>query len=126
YALGYLGLVEVERGAIDDAGRLGTEAIGLSDSPGFREHFVLMVGHLARGRAAKHAGRLDEAEMEIRRAVELASRGAGRLEIAAAMLALARICQLRGDARGARDATREARDVLERCPQTGTLARMLK
>ena len=55
-----------------------------------------MAGHLARGRAAKHAGRLDEAETEIRRAVELAGRGAGRLEIAAAMLALARIRQLRG------------------------------
>jgi LuxR family maltose regulon positive regulatory protein len=126
YALGYLGLVEVDRGAIEAAGRLGTEAIGLSDSPGFREHFVLMVGHLARGRAAKHAGRLDEAETEIRRAVELASRGAGRLEIAAAMLALARIRQLRGDAGEARKATREARGVLERCPQTGTMARALE
>jgi LuxR family maltose regulon positive regulatory protein len=126
YALGYLGLVEVDRGAIDDAGRLGTEAIGLSDSPGFREHFVLMIGHLARGRAAKHAGRLDEAETEIRRAVELAGRGAGRLEIAAAMLALARIRQLRGDAEEAREALRHARVILDRCPQTGTLGRALK
>ena len=64
-----------------DADHLGIEAIGLSDSPGFREHFALMVGHLARGRAAKLAGRLDEAETEIRRAVELSGRGAGRLEI---------------------------------------------
>ena len=126
YALGYLGLVEVDRGAIADAGRLGTEAIGLSDSPGFREHFVLMVGHLARGRAAKHAGRLDEAETEIRRAVELAGRGAGRLEIAAAMLAWARIQHLRGDTAEAREATREAQGLLNQCPETGTLGRALK
>ena len=126
YALGYLGLVEVDRGATDDADRLGTEAIGLSDSPGFREHFVLMAGHLARGRAAKHAGRLEEAETEIRRAVELAGRGAGRLEIAAAMLAMARIRQLRGAAEGAREAIREARRVLDQCLEAGTLGRALE
>jgi LuxR family transcriptional regulator, maltose regulon positive regulatory protein len=123
YALGYLGLVEIDRGAPDEADRLGKEALGLSDSPGFREHFVLMLAHLARGRAAKLDGRLEDAEAEIRRGVEIADRGAGRLEVAAALLALARIRHLRGDPAEARDAILKAQDVIDRCPETGTLGR---
>jgi len=121
YALGYLALVEVDRGAVDAAGRLGREAIGLSDSPGFQEHFVLTIGHLAAGRAAELTGRLGDAEVAIRRAVELSDRGAGRLEVAAAILALARVRHLHGAAEEARQVLRQARDVLDRCPETGTL-----
>jgi len=121
YALGYLALVEVDRGAVEDAGRLGREAISIRDSPGFQEHFVLTIGHLATGRAAKLAGRLDEAEAAIRRAVELAGRGAGRLEIAAAILSLARVRHLQGATEEARQTLRLARDALDQCPQTGTL-----
>jgi LuxR family maltose regulon positive regulatory protein len=123
YALGYLGLIEIDSGAVDEGGRLGREATELSDSPGFREHFVVMIGHLAMARAAKLGGRLDDAEREVRRAVELADRGAGRLEIAAARLALARILHLRGEVEEARRAARDAQSVLERCRDQGTLAR---
>jgi len=126
YALGYLALVEIDHGAIEEADRLGREALELSDSPGFREHFVLMVGHLARGRAAKLGGRVEDAETEIRRAVEIADRGAGRLEVAAALLALSRIRHLRGDAAQAREAILKARGVLDQCPESGTLGRAVK
>jgi LuxR family transcriptional regulator, maltose regulon positive regulatory protein len=122
YALGYLGLVAIETGAVGEGGRLGREAIELSDSPGFREHFVQMIGHLAIARVAKLNGRLEEAEREARRAVELSDRGAGRLEIAAARLALARILHVRGEVDEARSAARDARAALERCPDKGTLA----
>jgi LuxR family transcriptional regulator, maltose regulon positive regulatory protein len=125
YALGYLGLIEADRGAPDEAGRLGREAIRLSESPGFREHFAVMIGHLAIGRGAALSGRLEDAELEIRRALELAHRGAGRLEIAAAELALAGVLQLRGDVEGARRASRNARTILGACPEIGTLRRGL-
>ncbi len=122
YALGYLGLVAVDNGAVDEGGRLGTKAVALSDSPGFREHFVLMIGHLAVARAAKLGGRLAEAEREVRRAAGLADRGAGRLEVAAARIALARILHIRGEVDQARSAARDARSVLELCRDQGTLA----
>jgi LuxR family maltose regulon positive regulatory protein len=122
YALGYLALIEADRGHPGGADRRGAEAIELSDSPGFSEHFVLMVGHLARSRAAEARGRLDEAEVDARRALELAGRGAGRLEVAAAHLALARVAHLRGAPDEARAQLREARRVLAECAEQGALA----
>ena len=122
YALGYLALAAIEEGAVEEGGHLAREATELSDSPGFREHFVLMVGHLALARASKLTGRLEHGEREARRAVELSDRGAGRLEVAAARIALARILQVRGAVDDARRAARDARSALERCRDKGTLA----
>ncbi len=93
----------------------------MSAAPGFAEHFVLSIGHLARAYAAELSGRLDDAEQSSRRAVELSRRGAGRLEIAAAQLALARVRHLVGDRDEARAWLRDAGDVVEDCPDTGTL-----
>jgi LuxR family maltose regulon positive regulatory protein len=122
YALGYLGLIAIDAGAAEEGAHLGREATELSDSPGFREHFVVMIGLLAMARGAKLGGRMEEAEREVRRAVELADRGAGRLEVAAASIALARILHVKGAVDEARLAVRAARSALERCPNQGTLA----
>jgi LuxR family maltose regulon positive regulatory protein len=126
YALGYLGLLEAERGRPAEAERLGRTAITLSDSPGFTEHFVLMVGHLALGRAAELNGSLNQAEAAIRRAVELGRRGAGRVEISAALLALAQVRHLQRDPDEARAALHEARAVLDGRQQGGRLASELR
>ena len=48
YALGYLALIEVEHGALDRAEELAMEALQEGDDPGFSEHFVLTIAHLAR------------------------------------------------------------------------------
>jgi len=122
YALGYLGLIAIDAGAAEEGAHLGREATELSDSPGFREHFVVMIGLLAMARGAKLGGRMEEAEREVRRAVELADRGAGRLEVAAARIALARILHVKGAVDEARLAVRAARSALESCPNQGTLA----
>ena len=122
YALGYLGLIEVDSGDPTAAERLGREAVEASDAPGFAGHFVLMVGHLARGRAAELDGRLEAAEAAIRRAVELAGRGAGRLEIAASLLALAELRHLRADRDEARATLRKATAIIADCAQPGALA----
>jgi LuxR family transcriptional regulator, maltose regulon positive regulatory protein len=121
YALGYLGLIAADEGEIEEADRLGSAATGLSEAPGFVEHFVPMIGHLARGRAAKLGGRLDDAERAIVRAEELSRRGGGRLEIASSLVALAEVRQLQGDSEAAGALLDRARLVLDRCPEPGTL-----
>jgi LuxR family transcriptional regulator, maltose regulon positive regulatory protein len=80
-----------------------------------------MVGHLARVRALEHAGRMDDAERALRRALELARRGAGAIEVAASLLALARFCQARGERAEARELLEEARRCVQDCPDIGVL-----
>ena len=126
YALGYLAMVAVDRGGLEAADRLGMTANGLSDDPGFREHFVTMMGHLARGRASEGRGQLEDAEAAIRRAEELSRRGAGRLETAGAQLALAQVRHARGDREDARERLREARRAIEDCADPGTLRSALE
>ena len=122
YALGYLALIEADRDQADEAYRLGAKATGLSEAPGFVEHFVLSIGHLALARAAELRGRLDDAERSSRRAVELARRGAGRLEVAATQLALARVRHLQEDRAEARELLRDARSLIEDCDDARNLA----
>jgi LuxR family maltose regulon positive regulatory protein len=121
YVTGYLALIALEGGDVPRAEQLGAEATELSDDPGFVEHFVTMVGHLARGRALEHGGRMDEAERALRRALELAHRGAGAIELSAALLALSRFCQARGDRAEARELLEQARSAVEGSPDIGLL-----
>jgi LuxR family maltose regulon positive regulatory protein len=125
YALGYLALVRVERGELDGAERLAQEAATLSAEPGFAEHFVLMIGHLAQGRIHERRGELAAADAAMARAVELARRGAGRIEFAAACLALADVRGRRGDVAGKKGLLQDAREQLELCSDPGVVALML-
>jgi LuxR family maltose regulon positive regulatory protein len=125
YVFGYLALIEVDRGDLDQGDRLGREARELSDDPGFVEHFVTMMGHLARGKVEERRGRLLEAERELARALELARRGAGAVELAAALLALARVRQSRGEREEARALLAEGREALAGSEDVGTLERAL-
>ncbi|MGH3032974.1 MAG: LuxR C-terminal-related transcriptional regulator [Gaiellaceae bacterium] len=125
YALGYLAVLHADLGELDDADQLAAEAGSLSDDPGRAEHFVTMMVHLARGRIHGERGETAEAEEAIARAVELSHRGAGLLEIAFALLALAQVRQGQGDAGEARELLREAHRLAEWCPDPGTLVEML-
>lgn len=122
YALGYLALIEADRDQGAEADHMARKAAGLREAPGFVEHFVLSIAHLARARAAELRGHLDDAEQSSRRAVELARRGAGRLEVAATQLALAGVRHLQGDSAEARELLRDARGVIEDCDDAGKLA----
>ncbi|MGH2921246.1 MAG: LuxR C-terminal-related transcriptional regulator, partial [Gaiellaceae bacterium] len=125
YALGYQAALTAELGELEEAEALAAEAISLGDDPARAEHFVSMMGHLARGKLHREHGEAAEAEEAIARAVELSRRGAGLLEIALALLALAQVRQDRGDASGAGKALREARRIAEQCPVPGALTDML-
>jgi LuxR family maltose regulon positive regulatory protein len=121
YALGYLALVQIERGNPDGAERVALQATTLSDEPGFAEHFVLMIAHLALGRGYEMRGDLREARAALERSLELARRGAGRIELAAACLALAAVARQAG----ADVLVREARGLVELCADPGIVAASL-
>jgi LuxR family transcriptional regulator, maltose regulon positive regulatory protein len=125
YVLGYLALIHVSRGQLDRGDRLGRAATELSDDPGFLEHFVTMMGHLARGKVDERRGRLEDADRELARAIELARRGAGAVELGAALLALAQVRQSRGERDRARGLVEEARQAVAGCPDIGILERAL-
>ena len=123
YALGYLALARTELGDRDQAEELSGRAIELSEAGGFAEHFVAMIGHLARGRLEERRGELESADETLGRALALARRGAGALELGAALTALAQVRHSRGDRAGAAALLAEARDIVERCVDSGELGR---
>jgi LuxR family maltose regulon positive regulatory protein len=122
YVLGYSALLEADRGHFDAAEELAARALAQSDEPGFNEHFVTMMAHLARVRTLLHRDEVGEAETAAARALALGLRGAGHLEVAAAQLALAEIKQLQGAAAEATALAAEARQLLQTCPDAGILA----
>jgi LuxR family transcriptional regulator, maltose regulon positive regulatory protein len=121
YVLGYLAVMRLDEGEVDEAARLAESATGLSDAPGFAEHFVLMMGHLAHGLVAERRGRLGDAERSLERAKELSGRGAGTLEVASASQALSRVKHSLGDTGRARELLKEARRRTDACPDPGRL-----
>ena len=106
YALGCLALAATESGDLAAAGeRLG--AAERAVEPIGRHHFVAMFPALAAARLA--AARGEGATAESEQAVELGRRGAGRVELAAALVAHGEFV--------------EARTLLKSCPDPGPLVR---
>jgi LuxR family maltose regulon positive regulatory protein len=126
YALGYLALARTELGSAGEADGLADRAIRLSDEGGFGEHFVAMIGQLARGRLQERRGELESAERTMSRALALARRGAGALELGLALVALAQVRHARTDRDGAAELLREARATIEGCPDAGTVCASLE
>jgi LuxR family maltose regulon positive regulatory protein len=125
YATGYLALARTALGDMEDASALSTAAISLSEAGGFSEHFVAMIGHLAAGRLQGGRGELESAEDTLSRALALARRGAGALELAVALIALAQVRQSRGDRAGAGALLVDAREIIDTCSDAGDLDRSL-
>jgi LuxR family transcriptional regulator, maltose regulon positive regulatory protein len=126
YALGYLALARTELGSADEAAELADRAIALGDAGGFAEHFVSMVGHLARGRLEERRGELEPAEVTLSRALALARRGAGALELGSALVALAQVRHARADRDGATELLADAYATLEDCPDPGSVGPSLE
>ncbi len=126
YALGHLSLVAAERGDLATAGaeleRL--DALVARDRA-IDEHFVAFAGELARAEIAQRVGAYERAASALERAVELTRRGAGRLEQAAALVELGRLAWARGRRDDARRLAREARRIVDDCPDPGRVARRL-
>jgi LuxR family maltose regulon positive regulatory protein len=123
YAHGYLALAHAALGQWEAAAEAAEVAVSASDRPGVSEHFVAMVGHLATAAVRFRRGEFHEAEASAARASELSARGAGRIEVAASALTLARVRQALGDEAAARRLRQRADAVLEACLDPGTVVR---
>src|SRR5271165_5401862 len=120
YALGYLALIEVDRGRDSEAERyLGRFDDLAREEPQLDEHFTALVAHVARGRLRQQAGD-PSAAVELQRACELAARGAGILEQAYAQLALARL-ELAVEEGDGEDRIERVRRLLADCEELGVL-----
>jgi len=126
YVLGYLALDAADHDGPHAAQALLDAAADGAAEPQVREHFTAMIGHLAQGRVAELEHRPVEAERELARAGELARRGAGVLEQAAAAIAHARVLAALGRRDAGRARLAHAQQLLSRCTDPGFLGRSLE
>ena len=133
YAQGYRALMAVDRGDLALADTLVLDAESVIERTLSELHFVAMFPRLAAARLAAQRGEWGKAERAAVAAVELGRRGAGRVELAAALLTAAsasRTCPPvtpAGDRGGAAAAPgidphallAEARGILRHCPDPG-------
>jgi LuxR family maltose regulon positive regulatory protein len=123
--LGHLALVRLDQGDADEAEALTADAERHIAADRIEEAPATSGAVLARGRLLELHGDLDAAAAACARAVVLARRGERRLELADALIALARVSRRRRAYDQARAAAREARRVLASCPDPGKLAELL-
>jgi LuxR family transcriptional regulator, maltose regulon positive regulatory protein len=122
YALGYRALIAAEAGLEDDAeAALVRLDELLAEDAEVGEHFVALAGGLARAALDERQGAYEAAAPRLERAVELARRGAGTLELAHAQIRLGHVQWARGRRDDARRLAREARRQLDGCADPGRL-----
>jgi LuxR family maltose regulon positive regulatory protein len=120
-----LASVRADAGELDQAERAAVEAERLIDELRLDELPSANLLHVARGKLLEQRGEVPAAEAAFARAVVLARRGGRRLELAHALLLLARLKRRARQHTEARPLVREARHVLAACPDPGTLAELL-
>jgi ATP/maltotriose-dependent transcriptional regulator MalT len=121
-ALGRLALIAADRGDWRGCSAKVEAAFDVVRTNGLEEYWICSSAHVARGLLFRHDRRPAEAGAELERAVGLARRGAGLVEWSYALTMRAELlCDL-GDRRTARELVREARELLSRAPEPGTLA----
>ncbi len=93
---------------------------------GLEEYRQCSLLHLARGRLIQHDRNPSEAGAEFERALLLARRGVGRVELAYVLVTLAGLLLDAGERRTARELVLEARDLVSNAPEPGSrIARLL-
>jgi LuxR family maltose regulon positive regulatory protein len=123
--LGHLALVRLDQGDADEAEALTADAERHIAAGRIDEAPATSAAVLARGRLHELHGDLAAAGAACARAAVLARRGGRRLELADALIALARLNRRLRAYDEARAAAREARRVLNSCPDPGRLAELL-
>jgi LuxR family maltose regulon positive regulatory protein len=121
-SLGRLALILADCGEWRGCSAQVEAAFDVVRANGLEEYWICTSAHVARGRLLRHDRRPTEARAELERAVGLARRGAGLVEWCYAVTTLAELLRELGDRRAARGLVREARELLSRCPEPGTLA----
>jgi LuxR family maltose regulon positive regulatory protein len=121
YAGGYRALLAVIRGDLDVAANILADTERVLARTVSERHFVAMFPALARARLAAAQDDRRRALPAARTAAELAARGAGRVEVAAAQLTLATVLRLTAGTPQAESALwwSRARGTVRRCPDPG-------
>jgi LuxR family transcriptional regulator, maltose regulon positive regulatory protein len=122
---GRLACVRADGGELEQAEHAAAEAERYVKELRLDELPSTTLVHVARGKLHEQHGDLAAAEAAFDRAVVLARRGGRRLELAHALLLLARLKRRRRQHGEARPLVREARQVLAACPDPATLAELL-
>jgi ATP/maltotriose-dependent transcriptional regulator MalT len=125
YALGLRALVHLARGDVTEADAALADADRLVAATLSDAHFVAMFPALARAQRVELTGQFDAAAEAAGRALTLARRGAGRVELAAALVTAARTRRYgtRQDGPpGGAELLAEARRLLLSCPAPGPVA----
>ncbi len=121
-SLGRLALIAADRGDWLECTAKVEAAFDVVRTNGLEEYWICSSAHIARGRLFRHHRRPPEARAELERAVSLARRGAGPVELTYALAIQAELRRELGDRPGARELVLEARELLSSCPEPGTLA----
>jgi LuxR family maltose regulon positive regulatory protein len=125
YILALLASTSLDRDDLAGAERYTAEAEGLVSELRMDEQPSVALVHLARGRLLEQRAELAGAGASFDRAVDLARRGGRRLELAHALLLLARLKRRQRDYLAARSLVRQAGSVLAACPDPGWLRELL-
>jgi LuxR family maltose regulon positive regulatory protein len=129
YALAFRAFMHMEADELEGAEWALVRAGDLlARDEGLREHFAWYAVEAATGLLRERQGDLGAADATLERATELARRGGGPAQIAFCLLIQSGIRHRRGDGTGARELVREARQLIEACPDPGAmlLARLEK
>ena len=119
HALGCLATMSAEQGELEAAERYAERASALWEEHNLGDHWATTMTRVARGKLLEQGGRLAAAADEIRRGVELSSRGVASIEIAYSLLSLVQVHTVLGDQEGARALLNSARRVVESCSDPG-------
>jgi LuxR family transcriptional regulator, maltose regulon positive regulatory protein len=125
YVLALLALTSLDRDDLAAAERYGAEAEGLVSELRLDQEPSVALVHVACGRLLDRRAEFAGAAASLGRAVELTRRGGRRLELAYALLLLARLKRRQRDYLAARSLVREASNVLAACPDPGWLRELL-
>ena len=123
-ALGRLISIQAQAGEVEQAGRSAAEGERLIAELELHELPTTGILQIGRGELLELLGDVEAAEAAYRRAIVLARRGGLRLDLAQALLALARLERRRRRQDEARSLTREARAVIAACPDPGRLSEL--
>jgi LuxR family maltose regulon positive regulatory protein len=123
--LGYKALIQTDEGQVALAESVSAEADRLIEDWRLDENVWTTPAVLARGKLLELRGKVAPAESAYLHAASLGRRSARRLDLALALISLARLKRRAGEHSGARSLARQAREAVAACPDPGVLSELL-
>jgi LuxR family maltose regulon positive regulatory protein len=120
FAIGQLALIAADGGDWRACQARVEAGADLARGRELEEYLQSSLIHVARGRLMHHDRDLSEARSELERALALARRGVGLVELTYVLVTLAEVLLELGDRRAARELVLEARELLSNAPEPGT------